>query len=222
MFGLGSKALGRTDDLDIGLKLTKGCAWAYGALPSGIMPELFKLIMCEDPKDCTYTEAAWLKTHSPNKAYLEKELRKVAIEKTDSAGTPTKVDSSSLFAKRAPPPPPPQSAEEDAAPKGPEADARKFIAKERLPPGFKEISDRKYIMRPEAIESVWYMYRITGDTEWQDQGWRMWEAVNAQTDSVLAHSAIAGKPHSINGTASIANGRNRCHAQKGRGWVRVP
>lgn len=47
MFGLGSKALERTDGLSIGLKMTKGCA--RGALPTGIMLELFKLSMCEDP-----------------------------------------------------------------------------------------------------------------------------------------------------------------------------
>ncbi|KAK9899350.1 glycoside hydrolase family 47 protein [Cystobasidium minutum MCA 4210] len=33
--------------------------------------------------------------------------------------------------------------------------------------------DRRYIGRPETIESVFYMYRITGDPKWQDYGWRM-------------------------------------------------
>ncbi|KAM0747845.1 seven-hairpin glycosidase [Meredithblackwellia eburnea MCA 4105] len=33
--------------------------------------------------------------------------------------------------------------------------------------------DGKYIGRPETIESVFYMYRITGDRKWQDRGWQM-------------------------------------------------
>jgi mannosyl-oligosaccharide alpha-1,2-mannosidase len=44
--------------------------------------------------------------------------------------------------------------------------------------------------RPEAIESVWYMYRITGDTTWQDKGWKMFEAIIAATQTEVAHSAI--------------------------------
>jgi len=30
-----------------------------------------------------------------------------------------------------------------------------------------------YIGRPEAIESIFYMYRMTGDEQWRDKGWRM-------------------------------------------------
>lgn len=59
-----------------------------------------------------------------------------------------------------------------------------------LPPGFFNINDRRYILRPEAIESVWYMYRITGDPTWQDKGWQMFESVIAATKSEYGHSAI--------------------------------
>jgi len=55
------------------------------------------------------------------------------------------------------------------------------------------------INRPEAIESVWYMYRITGDTVWQDKGWRMFESIINATSTALGHSAIhdvtAEKPY---------------------------
>jgi mannosyl-oligosaccharide alpha-1,2-mannosidase len=45
--------------------------------------------------------------------------------------------------------------------------------------------------RPEAIESVWYMYRITGDPSWQAKGWRMFEAVISATSAKYGHSAIS-------------------------------
>lgn len=35
------------------------------------------------------------------------------------------------------------------------------------------------------------MYRITGDTKWQDKGWRMFEAVIKATQTEEGHSAIA-------------------------------
>jgi mannosyl-oligosaccharide alpha-1,2-mannosidase len=44
--------------------------------------------------------------------------------------------------------------------------------------------------RPEAIESVWYMYRITGDKTWQDKGWKMFESIIKVTSSEYGHSAI--------------------------------
>ena len=45
--------------------------------------------------------------------------------------------------------------------------------------------------RPEAIESVFVLYRITGDPTLQDTAWRMFEAINNATIAEFAHSAIA-------------------------------
>ncbi|KAK4100391.1 glycoside hydrolase family 47 protein [Parathielavia hyrcaniae] len=71
---------------------------------------------------------------------------------------------------------------------------KEFIAqrleKERIPPGFVTLNDKRYILRPEAIESVWYMYRITGDPTWQEKGWRMFEAVVRATRTEAGHTAI--------------------------------
>ncbi|RYP60861.1 hypothetical protein DL771_010348 [Monosporascus sp. 5C6A] len=64
------------------------------------------------------------------------------------------------------------------------------IETERIPPGFSNVMFPNYILRPEAIESVWYMYRITGDTTWQDKGWRMFEAIIRNTQTEAGHSAI--------------------------------
>jgi mannosyl-oligosaccharide alpha-1,2-mannosidase len=64
------------------------------------------------------------------------------------------------------------------------------IQEERLPPGFTSITSRKYILRPEAIESVFIMYRITGDDYWREQGWKMFTAIQSYTLTALANSAI--------------------------------
>jgi hypothetical protein len=50
--------------------------------------------------------------------------------------------------------------------------------------------DGRYILRPEAIESVFYMYRVTGDPIWQEKGWQMWEAIERVSWTELAYSAI--------------------------------
>ncbi|KAI9822159.1 MAG: hypothetical protein M1832_003162 [Thelocarpon impressellum] len=64
------------------------------------------------------------------------------------------------------------------------------IAEERLPPGFRSIADRVYILRPEAIESVFIMYRVTGDEAWREKGWDMFRAIQRHTRTQYANSAI--------------------------------
>jgi len=56
--------------------------------------------------------------------------------------------------------------------------------------GFTGISDTSYQLRPEAIESVFIMYRITGDTAWQDKGWTMFEAIMKHTMTPIANARI--------------------------------
>ncbi|KAM0717402.1 hypothetical protein Q7P37_007254 [Cladosporium fusiforme] len=66
----------------------------------------------------------------------------------------------------------------------------KKIEDERLPPGFTSISSKVYILRPEAIESVFYLYRITGEQYWRDRGWEMFTAIQDHTRTVFGNSAI--------------------------------
>jgi mannosyl-oligosaccharide alpha-1,2-mannosidase len=71
-----------------------------------------------------------------------------------------------------------------------EADPLKNIAGLRLPPGFASIDDRRYILRPEAIESVFIMYRITGEQSWQAAGWDMYTAILRATDTDIGNAAL--------------------------------
>ncbi|POR31360.1 alpha-1,2-Mannosidase [Tolypocladium paradoxum] len=71
-----------------------------------------------------------------------------------------------------------------------DAAARAAIEEQRLPPGFTHIPDARYVLRPEAVESVFVMYRTTGDPRWQDRAWALWTAVDALTSTPLANSAV--------------------------------
>ncbi|EHK49507.1 hypothetical protein TRIATDRAFT_50338 [Trichoderma atroviride IMI 206040] len=65
-----------------------------------------------------------------------------------------------------------------------------IIKRDRLPQGFTSIPDRRYILRPEAIESVFILYRATGRTDLLDSAWAMFEAINSTTSTTLANSAV--------------------------------
>ncbi|KKZ61725.1 hypothetical protein EMCG_03754 [[Emmonsia] crescens] len=57
-------------------------------------------------------------------------------------------------------------------------------------PGFTWVKDANYKLRPEAIESVFYLYRITGDSKLQDVAWEMFQAVEKHTRTDLANAAL--------------------------------
>lgn len=60
----------------------------------------------------------------------------------------------------------------------------------RLTPGIFRIGGRAYILRPEAIESVFYMYRITGDEKWRDKAWKMFNSIDRATKTTYGNSAV--------------------------------
>ncbi|KAJ8119741.1 hypothetical protein ONZ43_g3376 [Nemania bipapillata] len=125
MFGLGGKIFGIPDHVDIGEKVTRGCVWAYNAMPSGIMPEIGGFLPCPSKEACPW-------------------------------------DGETFEGRRG----------------------------DTLPKGFENARDPRYILRPEAIESVFYMYRITGQVEYQEMAWDMFQSIKKATETQLAFSAI--------------------------------
>lgn len=71
--------------------------------------------------------------------------------------------------------------------------------KEHLPQGFTTAKDPRYILRPEAIESVFIMYRVTGNPVYQELGWKMFTAIaNGTKTETGAHAAVEDVTHAAN------------------------
>lgn len=64
-------------------------------------------------------------------------------------------------------------------------------AEDKRFPGFTSIVNAKYDLRPEVIESVFYLYRITGDESLLDDAWDMFQAIEKYTRTEFANAAIA-------------------------------
>ena len=56
--------------------------------------------------------------------------------------------------------------------------------------GFTSVADSSYQLRPEAIESIFIMWRITGDPEWMEKGWLMWQAIAKHTRTEIANARL--------------------------------
>lgn len=143
MFALGGKVFENEEHVDIGRKLAGACVWGYKASPSGIMPEVSRLLPCANLTTCEWDENAW------HEGVMS---RRTGEEKGQ--------------------------------------DTLRNIASLRLPDGFTSIDDRRYLLRPEAIESVFIMHRLTGEQQWQAAAWDMWTAIMRATDTDIGNSAL--------------------------------
>ena len=60
-----------------------------------------------------------------------------------------------------------------------------------LPKGVTKVDDARYILRPEAIESVWILYRLTGDRSLPDRAWKMFNSIIEHTTTQIAHAGLS-------------------------------
>ncbi|KAK0659653.1 Mannosyl-oligosaccharide alpha-1 [Lasiodiplodia hormozganensis] len=73
---------------------------------------------------------------------------------------------------------------------GEAVDARAVVQEKHLREGVTKIGDARYILRPEAIESVFILYRITGDETLRERAWKMFNDIVRLTKTDIAHAGL--------------------------------
>lgn len=141
-FALGGRLFQNQHHVDLGAKLTEGCIYAYEKMPTGIMPEKFHMVPCEDRVTCPWNETRW------EEFTLKKLYSNVHADFIDA------------------------------------------VKQQKLPPGFTKIGDPRYLLRPEAIESVFIMYRVTGEQEYLDHAWSMFTHIMHAAGTKLAAGQV--------------------------------
>ena len=71
-----------------------------------------------------------------------------------------------------------------------DAERWESLSNDNLPKGFKQARDPRYQLRPEAIESIFLLYRITGKADLREIAWNMFQAIMTATSTDLANAAI--------------------------------
>ncbi|ROT40027.1 seven-hairpin glycosidase [Sodiomyces alkalinus F11] len=187
-FALGGRLFDLDHHLDMGDQLARGCAWAYDAFPAGVMPEVSTLIPCsrssEGNEQATDTASADIRSKKSrgDEKKIGRDHRK-ALEDGSGSGSGVHLDECPWDPDR-------WAGEGDP----------------RLRKGFKNVKDPRYLLRPEAIESVFLLYRMTGKEDLRDIAWRMFQATvnatqtphgNAAIDDVTAHQGGTNKIDSM-------------------------
>lgn len=52
------------------------------------------------------------------------------------------------------------------------------------------VAKPKYILRPETVESLFVLYRMTGDSEYRDMGWQIFQAIEKRCKTPSAYSGL--------------------------------
>lgn len=141
-FGLAGRLFENEHHVALGAKLTEGCIYAYKKMPTGVMPEIFSIVPCENRVKCPWNQTKW------EEAVLEKTYGK----------------------------------DHD--------DFESMVKELKLPEGFSFIRDKRYLLRPEAIESVFIMYRITGHEEYLEHAWDMFTSIRRASQTKFANGQV--------------------------------
>ncbi|KJA15404.1 glycoside hydrolase family 47 protein [Hypholoma sublateritium FD-334 SS-4] len=51
--------------------------------------------------------------------------------------------------------------------------------------------DSKYMLRPETVESIYYMWRFTGDLKWRNRGYEIYQAIEEHTRTEFGYASIS-------------------------------
>ncbi|KAG0212767.1 hypothetical protein BGX28_005613 [Mortierella sp. GBA30] len=54
----------------------------------------------------------------------------------------------------------------------------------------RSMSRRKYILRPETVESLWILYRLTGEKKYQEQAWEIFQSLEKSCRTSIAYSGL--------------------------------
>nr|XP_019013884.1 mannosyl-oligosaccharide 1,2-alpha-mannosidase [Kwoniella pini CBS 10737]OCF52665.1 mannosyl-oligosaccharide 1,2-alpha-mannosidase [Kwoniella pini CBS 10737] len=167
MLGLGSKLLDRPKDLIDAEKLTKTCYWLSADTPTGLQPEVVEWFDSNLQSDKEWMYENVTLNSGGNEIYkppiTKEELKFYGDE---IKGTHRDLNGNLRWSK------------DGKLVKTREKFEKpiKYYSKLKgKPTGIKKVNGRG-INRPETIESIFYMYRLTGNRKWQEKGWKMFNS----------------------------------------------
>ena len=154
------------EDLTFARRLTAGCVWSYRATATGIGPEIFHAYPCRSGLAAITSggESDWMDRGKGDSCRWDRSLWVQAVRERQlqnngvDAGTNARLESE-------------------------DPDRWEHVIEElrlgegSIEGGFTEVPDPKYLLRPETVESLFVLWRVTGDPKFQDQAWTIFESI---------------------------------------------
>jgi mannosyl-oligosaccharide alpha-1,2-mannosidase len=187
-FLLGGLVLGQQQYIDFGLQLVSACHKTYTADATGIGPEIFQWL----PEACNNVTTSQQKRDAYAAAYPEAG----SAGNSPYAESPYGFSSPTTSPHQSPSPYPTPitttsgNSTTTSTSIGPTNTLLPPYSNCTIPPAYQNqssfysksgfwITNPTYDLRPEVLESIYYAYRITGNTMYQDWAWEAFQAINA-------------------------------------------
>lgn len=162
MLGIAGRIFNRPADLAVAEQLTNACIWSYNSTASGLGPEIYQFVRCGGVDDSQTGEKCAYSNAKWHDA-VRQTWRPQSSDDAPETGSEKELTFEELSS---------------------------IIQQRRLTPGLVDVPDRRYILRPETIESVFVMYRITGDPSWMEKAWTLFSVIEKRTRTGIAAAAL--------------------------------
>ncbi|OAD80912.1 glycoside hydrolase family 47 protein [Phycomyces blakesleeanus NRRL 1555(-)] len=160
MLAMGATLLDRPEDMIIAKGLLETCVYMYRTSSTGLCPETWLFPATEPYNPLTYS-----------------------LSDEEMAGSHEWWYNTQL-------PPPPLKEKFPAKQTDIFPDIFKFNSSSKNTIEGLMATDRRYLLRPETVESLYILYRMTGDTKYQEYGWEIFEAIEKWCKTPSAYASI--------------------------------
>ena len=202
MLALASRTLNRPEDLETARKLTEGCIWAHDTSRSGLMPADFTVMACADRAHCKWELDEFHGWWKALDLRLHEDFDLDEYEVSDTPGNATSAfnetamyddgDGANRFRlSRRHDPLQSQTVTRPTPFLGHEDYVRMRVWNEGLAEGMLDIHDRTYDLGSETIESIFTMWRITGESRWREAGLKIFEAIEKMSETEFGNAMVA-------------------------------
>jgi len=177
MLAIGAKVFDREEDMMIAKGLLETCVFMYQSSETGLCPERWTYYDLE-------TETFNGKTYNKSKPEIRRDryllFHPHATEEEIAANERKESEKDQIYAK-----PPPVGDLEGTLDNGMSTNKRPVLSKYGGRGG-----DLMYLLRPETVESLFVLYRITGDPKYQEYGWDIFQAIEKYCKTSTAFTSI--------------------------------
>ncbi|GAA5813991.1 hypothetical protein MFLAVUS_007481 [Mucor flavus] len=174
MLAMGAVTFKQPEDMIIAKGILETCVFMYRTTETGLSPENWVLGKTEEYNPITYNKTKseleklrnwWYDDELTNPLILEKNEKEAQSE----LPVHKKKDETRVITE--------------------------YSTNYKLPPVKKRpeslyFDDKRYLLRPETVESLFILYRMTGDQKYQEYGWEIYESIEKWCRTKSAYASV--------------------------------
>ncbi|GAN06720.1 glycoside hydrolase family 47 protein [Mucor ambiguus] len=177
MLAMGAKTFNEPEDMEIAKGLMETCVFMYRTTKTGLSPENWVVSKTEAYNPMTFNKTKE-ELQSARDWWYDDELQNPLIKPQLNESLVERVE-----------------AQQKVLEEERDKESQEYFVDYKLPPVKKRpdslfFGDKRYILRPETVESLFILYRITGDQKYQEYGWEIYQAIEKHCKTKSAYATI--------------------------------